>query len=53
MKVTMSENAGNSDAEEQFVQLFCDVFGVEKDSLYTYSTPLLTFTEITELLTLQ
>ena len=30
MKVTMSENAGNSGAEEQFVQLFCDVFGVEK-----------------------
>ena len=30
MKVTMSENAGNSSAEEQFVQLFCDVFGVEK-----------------------
>ncbi len=30
MKVRMSENAGNSGAEEQFVQLFCDVFGIEK-----------------------
>ena len=30
MAVKMSNNAGNSGAEEQFVQLFCDVFGAEK-----------------------
>lgn len=29
------KNAGNSDAEEKFVQLFCDVFGPEKGQ-YVY-----------------
>ena len=31
----LSNNAGNSSAEEQFVQLFCDVFGPEKGQ-YVY-----------------
>ncbi|MBE6852285.1 MAG: DEAD/DEAH box helicase [Ruminococcus sp.] len=30
MPVIKSSNAGNSSAEEKFVQLFCDVFGAEK-----------------------
>ena len=35
MPITMSNNAGNSGAEEQFVQLFCDTFGAEKGQ-YVY-----------------
>ena len=31
MPITKSNNAGNSGAEEQFVQLFGDTFGAEKD----------------------
>ena len=43
MPAIMSNNAGHSGAEEQFVQLFCDTFGMEKsewkrDSLCIYST---------------
>ena len=30
MPAIMSNNAGHSGAEEQFVQLFCDTFGMEK-----------------------
>ena len=35
MPITKSNNAGNSGAEEQFVQLFCDTFGAEKGQ-YVY-----------------
>ena len=35
MPITKSNNAGNSGAEEQFVQLFCDAFGAEKGQ-YVY-----------------
>ena len=35
MKTIKSNNSGNSGAEEQFVQLFCDAFGVEKGQ-YVY-----------------
>lgn len=35
MPTKLSNNAGNSSAEEKFVQLFCDVFGAEKGQ-YVY-----------------
>ena len=35
MLTRLSNNAGNSSAEEKFVQLFCDVFGAEKGQ-YVY-----------------
>ena len=35
MPITKSNNAGNSGAEEQFVQLFCNTFGAEKGQ-YVY-----------------
>lgn len=35
MSTELSNNAGNSGAEEKFVQLFCDVFGAEKGQ-YVY-----------------
>ena len=35
MLTRLSNNAGNSSAEERFVQLFCDVFGAEKGQ-YVY-----------------
>ena len=35
MPTRLSNNAGNSSAEEKFVQLFCDVFGAEKGQ-YVY-----------------
>lgn len=34
-KTTYANNAGNSSAEEKFIQLFCDVFGIEKGQ-YVY-----------------
>lgn len=40
MLTRLSNNAGNSSAEEKFVQLFCDVFGAEKGSMSIFSTPL-------------
>ena len=35
MPTTYANNAGNSGAEERFIQLFCDVFGPEKGQ-YVY-----------------
>ena len=35
MATIKSNNAGNSSAEERFVQIFCDVFGAEKGE-YVY-----------------
>lgn len=30
MPTVLANNAGNSGAEEKFIQLFCEVFGPEK-----------------------
>ena len=35
-----STNAGNSGAEDAFVQLFCDVFGPEKGTVCVFTVPL-------------
>ena len=35
MSLEYAMNAGNSGAEEKFIQLFCDVFGPEKGQ-YVY-----------------
>ena len=40
MLTRLSNNAGNSSAEEKFVQLFCDVLVLKKGSMSIFSTPL-------------
>ena len=41
------KSKGNSGAEDRFIELFCDTFGAERDSMFIYSTRWWTFTAAT------